>query len=160
MTTLHTQRRPAAAPSGVRPRALRVLLVDDEAGFREMAAEHLESVGMEVEQASSGSMAQEILKSRTFDIAVFDLKMPDGGGLELLTKVKPELPEMEILMLTAHASVDTAVEAIQRGAHHYLVKPIKLVELQAALERAAEKSALNRMQAGESARQAHENLLG
>ncbi|OGH62769.1 MAG: hypothetical protein A3G34_12230 [Candidatus Lindowbacteria bacterium RIFCSPLOWO2_12_FULL_62_27] len=120
-----------------------------------MAAEHLESAGFEVEQAGGGREALEILKVRTFDLAVFDLKMPDMSGLDLLTRVKSDLPEIEVLILTAHGGVDTAVEAIRRGAHHYLVKPIKLAELQAALERAAEKTALNRRQAGETAVRAH-----
>lgn len=151
MSTFTQQKDPPVTARGGRQRPLRVLLVDDEAGFREMAAEHLESVGMDVEQASSGTRAQEILKSRTFDLAVFDLKMPDMSGLDLLMKVKPDLPEMEILMLTAHASVETAIDAIRRGAHHYLVKPIKLAELQAALERAAEKVVLNRFHEGETA---------
>lgn len=150
MTTKTRFQETPMSPS-TRPRPLRVLLVDDEAGFREIAAEHLESVGMEVEQAESAGAAMAILKARAFDVAVFDLKMPGADGLNLLARVKPETPEMEILMLTAHGGVETAVEAMQQGAHHFLLKPVKLAELQAALERAGEKAALNRMREGRSA---------
>lgn len=124
-----------------------------------MSAEHLESVGMEVEQAGNGAAALAILKARAFDVAVFDLKMPGMDGLELLAKIKPETPEMEILMLTAHGDVDTAVEAMRRGAHHYLLKPVKLAELQAALERAGEKAVLNRMRDGQTAVREHRNKV-
>ncbi len=154
-TSTFTNTGSRTGPAGLNIRQVRILLVDDEAGFREMAAEHLESIGMEVEQAGGSEDALQILRNRTFDVAVFDLRMPGLNGIDLLKKVKPEAPEMEILILTANAGVETAVEAMRLGAHHYLVKPVKLAELQVALERASEKARLNRLKESETAVREH-----
>ncbi len=103
----------------------RILVVDDETGFRGFMAEALELQGHDVEQAGDGLEARELLKKRSFHVLLSDLKMPNMNGMELLGWVRAEQPELEVIMLTAHGSVGTAVEAMKIGAFDYLEKPLE-----------------------------------
>ncbi|MCB1057028.1 MAG: sigma-54-dependent Fis family transcriptional regulator [Acidobacteria bacterium] len=102
----------------------RVLVVDDEEGLREFIGEALSDVGHAVTLAGDGLEALDQLKGQAFDLMLTDLKMPRLDGIELLRRVRGETPGMEVLVLTAHGSVDTAVEAMKLGALDYLEKPI------------------------------------
>lgn len=127
----------------------RILVVDDEVGFREFIAEALEIHGHEVEQAGDGLEAQNILKKRTFQVILTDLKMPRMNGVELLGWLKSEQPEIEVIMLTAHGSVETAVEAMKIGAFDYLEKPLEGPDtLRLMVARAVERHDLRALKEG------------
>jgi two-component system, NtrC family, response regulator AtoC len=102
----------------------RILVADDEPGLRAFAAEVLQDDGHVVVQAADGVEAAQRLARESFDLLITDLKMPRLDGLALLRQARLEQPEMEVIMLTAYGSVDTAVEAMKLGAFDYLQKPI------------------------------------
>jgi two-component system response regulator FlrC len=102
----------------------RILIADDEPGIREFLADTLEGDGHEVVQAPDGNAAARLVDEQRFALVITDLKMPGMGGMELLRKLRGEQPETEIIVLTAHGSVDSAVEAMKRGAFDYLQKPL------------------------------------
>jgi two-component system response regulator AtoC len=123
----------------------RILVVDDEEGLREFLAEALAGDGHSVEAKEDGQAALEELGRRGYDLLVTDLKMPRLDGLELLRRAKAELPELEVLVLTAHGSVDSAVEAMKLGAFDYLQKPLSSpAELRLLARRALERRELSR----------------
>ncbi|MEM8962276.1 MAG: sigma-54 dependent transcriptional regulator [Acidobacteriota bacterium] len=102
----------------------RILVVDDEAGLREFLAEALVGAGHDVRVASDGVEALDRLAAESFDLLMTDLKMPRLDGMELLRRLEGTRADMEILVLTAHGSIDSAVEAVKLGAFDYLKKPI------------------------------------
>ena len=121
----------------------RVLVVDDETGIREFLAEALTDDDHEVASASSGEAAWDKLERESFEVVLTDLKMPGISGLELLKRIRERQPEVEVIMLTAHGAVDSAVEAMRLGAFDYLQKPVgSLAELRLVVRRAAERHAL------------------
>jgi two-component system response regulator FlrC len=123
--------------------AERVLVVDDEAGIRSFIAEVLEGEGLAVELAADGAQAAELLERRAFHLMITDLKMPRMGGMELLRFARRSVPEMEVVVLTAHGTVDSAVEAMKLGAFDYLGKPLSGPdELRLVVERALERRRL------------------
>jgi two-component system, NtrC family, response regulator AtoC len=102
-----------------------ILIVDDEEGIREFLAEALVSEGHDITQAADGPEALSLLHARSFDLMITDLRMPGAlSGIDLLRKARSEQPEMEVIVLTAHGTVDTAVEAMKLGAFDYLEKPV------------------------------------
>jgi two-component system response regulator AtoC len=121
----------------------RVLVVDDEEGVREYLAEALELAGHEVEQAGDGEAALARLRAGSFHLVLTDLKMPRLDGLGLLDAIQAETPETEVVVLTAHGTIETAVDAMRRGAFDYLQKPIgSPKELRLVVERALERRSL------------------
>lgn len=121
----------------------RVLVVDDEADIRSFIRDALEGEGHEVSEAGDGAQAQTMLTNEAFHVLITDLKMPRMGGMELVRWLKSEQPEVEALVLTAHGTVDTALEAMRLGAVDYLQKPLRsLQELRLLVERAAERRRL------------------
>ncbi|HVM94817.1 MAG TPA: sigma-54 dependent transcriptional regulator [Candidatus Acidoferrales bacterium] len=102
----------------------RILVVDDEEGIRSFLAEALALDGHAVEQAGDGEEAWQRLARESFDLLVTDLKMPRLDGLELVRRVRAQQPETEVIVLTAHGTVSTAVEAMRLGAFDYLQKPL------------------------------------
>jgi len=102
----------------------RILIADDEAGIREFVVDSLELDGHTVVAAKDGREAARLLDERGFDLVVTDLKMPGLDGVALLRKVRAEQPEVEVIVLTAHGTVDNAVEAMKLGAFEYLQKPL------------------------------------
>jgi len=121
-----------------------ILVVDDEPGIREFLAEALASDRHEVVTAANGSEAFHELQRRAFDLLITDLKMPGPlTGIDLLRRAKADAPEMEAIVLTAHGTVETAVEAMKLGAFDYLQKPIGSPgELRLLVARALERRAL------------------
>jgi two-component system response regulator FlrC len=102
-----------------------ILVVDDEEGIREYLGDALEDEGRTIVQAADGVEALGHLAKQSFDVMVTDLRMPGAlDGIDLLRKARAESPEMEVIVLTAHGSVDTAVEAMKLGAFDYLQKPV------------------------------------
>ena len=102
----------------------RILVADDEAGVRSFLAETLELGGHEVAQAADGEEALALLARRAFDLLVTDLRMPKRDGMEVLREAHARQPDLEVIVLTAHGSVSSAVEAMRLGAFDYLQKPL------------------------------------
>jgi DNA-binding response OmpR family regulator len=101
-----------------------ILIVDDEPKLARSLALILQRAGYAVSTAASGGQALQLLQAGAYDLAFFDIKMPDQSGIQLLGKVRSLYPDMPVLMLTAHASLDSAIEAVRAGARDYLLKPI------------------------------------
>ncbi len=101
-----------------------ILVVDDEAIVRDSLGKWFTEEGYDVSVAENGSAALDILSNRTFDVIFLDIKMPGMSGLELQRKIREFSPDATIVIITAFASVDTAVEALKDGAHDYITKPI------------------------------------
>ena len=121
----------------------RILVTDDEEGIRSFVAEALAADGHAVAQAADGNEALRKLAERGFDLLLTDLKMPGLDGMSLLRKVRAEQPELEVIVLTAHGTVDTAVEAMKLGALDYLQKPVGCpAELRLLVSRALERRSL------------------
>lgn len=117
----------------------RVLLVDDEERFLNTTGRLLGVRGFQVGTAASAPEALEELEQNPYDVVVLDIRMPGMSGIEALAEIKRRRPDVEVLMLTGHASVDAAVEIMRLGGADYLLKPCSMDELvdkiQAALER-------------------------
>jgi len=118
--------------------AARILVVDDEAGMVDLLQRILTAQGHEVACARSSEEAESRVSAETFDLVVTDLVMSGRGGEHLVRKVKEEFPDTEILVITAHASVDSAIEVMKLGAFDYLRKPLLPEELLHTVNRALE----------------------
>jgi two-component system response regulator HydG len=123
---------------------LRVLIIDDEEFHAEAVAESLQRVGYDCVIATSGLAGAKKIENEDFDVVLTDLRMPDMDGLAILRKAKEEVPDAEVVVITGHGDVKTAVEAIKQGAANYLSKPVDMVELRAIVDRAAERLRLAR----------------
>jgi DNA-binding NtrC family response regulator len=108
---------------------LRVLIVDDEDDFRETVVKRLNARKIIAEGAASGVKALQVLENKDFDVIVLDVKMPDMDGIETLRHIKKLKPEIEVIMLTGHASVEFGLKGMQLGAFDYVMKPAPLNEL-------------------------------
>jgi two-component system response regulator FlrC len=121
----------------------RILVADDEPGLREFIGDSLELDDHTVVPAKDGKEAARLLDERGFDLVLTDLKMPGLDGMGILRKVRAEQPEVEVIMMTAHGTVDNAVEAMKLGAFEYLQKPISGPdELRLLVARALERRGL------------------
>jgi DNA-binding response OmpR family regulator len=101
----------------------RILIVDDEEIARISLADILRLEGFEIQTAGSGQAAIDLLRSQTFDVMILDLKMPGMGGLDVLRAIVDSLPQLKVIVLTAHGSMDTAIQALRFRVHDYLLKP-------------------------------------
>ena len=108
---------------------LRVLIVDDEDDFRETIVKQLNARKILAEGAASGVKALQLLENKDYDVIVLDVKMPDMDGIETLRHIKKLKPEIEVIMLTGHASVEFGLKGMQLGAFDYVMKPAPLNEL-------------------------------
>jgi two-component system response regulator AtoC len=121
----------------------RILVVDDDEGVRTFLAEALEADGHDVRQAADGAEAARRLDAEGFHVLVTDLRMPGMDGMALVRKAAAEQPELEIVVLTAHGTVETAIEAMKLGAFDYLQKPVEGPEaLRLLVARAVERRTL------------------
>jgi DNA-binding NtrC family response regulator len=117
-----------------------IMLVDDEVSFVETTAKRLAKRNIKTVSAFSGEEGLETLKTnQNLDVIVLDVKMPGMGGIETLKKIKEEFPLIEVIMLTGHATVDSAIDGIKLGAYDYLMKPCDIEELIGKVEGAAQK---------------------
>jgi DNA-binding NtrC family response regulator len=117
----------------------KVLVVDDEAGVRFGIRDFLEQQGYEIEEADSCQDARHLFRVSRPDIVIADYMLPDGTALDLLPRLKEINPEIPLLVLTAHGSIDLAVRAIKEGAEQFLTKPLELPTLLVILQRLLEK---------------------
>ncbi len=124
--------------------AHRVLIVEDDSTVREQLAGALEDEGFNVGAVPSVEEALESLAVGEFDLIITDLRLPDGSGLKVVETARERQPDCPVLVVTAYASVDTAVEAMRRGAFHYLPKPFSLDGLLVEVEKAVEHGRLLR----------------
>jgi DNA-binding NtrC family response regulator len=123
---------------------LRLLIVDDEEKQRTMLSGFLSKKGYKCRTAGSADEALKLYEKGGLEIALLDMKMPGEDGLSLMKKLKSLDPQIQPIMMTAYGTVETAVEAMQSGAYHYISKPIDLNELLALIEGAGEKHHLLR----------------
>ncbi|MEQ8762930.1 MAG: sigma-54 dependent transcriptional regulator [Planctomycetota bacterium] len=124
---------------------VRILIVDDELDHAETMAESLERVGYDCQPVSDGEKARKLIAdSGEFDLVLTDLVMDEVSGLEILRAAKSFDPTIEVLVITGHGSIESAVEAMREGATAYLQKPINIEELRAVVERSAEKRLLSK----------------
>ncbi len=123
---------------------INILVVDDEIVNRENIAHVLAREGYQVETAESGIAALERLRRTRFDLVITDLRMAEMDGMQLMETVKEQQPDAEVIIITGFATVDSAVDAMLKGAFYYLPKPFKIPKLQDLVERALEKTRLRR----------------
>jgi DNA-binding NtrC family response regulator len=117
----------------------RILLVDDEKDFVEMLTLRLEEIGEEVLQAYSGLESLEKMKDVEIDVVILDIKMPGMDGIETLQEIKKRFPLVEVIMLTGHGTIETAVQGMKLGAYDFLIKPADFDDLVTKLNKARER---------------------
>ena len=116
------------------------MLVDDEVPFVETMTKRLEKRELNVITALSGKEALETLNTnRNVDVVILDVKMPGMDGIETLKEIKKAYPLIEVVMLTGHATVESAIEGMKQGAYDYLMKPCDIDQLMSKVEEATEK---------------------
>jgi len=118
---------------------LRILFADDEKSLQEFMRSELPRLGHEVTVCPDGKAAVKALEKSTFDAAILDLRMPGLTGIEVLEQLKQIAPDTEAIVMTGHASMETAIEAVRLGAFDYITKPCKLTEIEAILTKVLEK---------------------
>ena len=117
----------------------RILIVDDDAAVRSVLVKTLHEIGgFSVEEAESAEDALQKMESRTFDLVLTDLKLPGMDGLQFITRIVSSTPEILTILVTGHATIDSAVEAIKRGASDYLIKPFAMQDMLARVKRVLE----------------------
>lgn len=120
----------------------RVAIVDDEITVCKRLKKILDSEGYETEAFLTGQLFLERMKTSPFHIIFLDIKLPDIDGMEILLRIRGQHEEAEVIMITGYGSIDSAIEAIKKGAYHYVTKPFKLQEILALAAGAKEKIAL------------------
>jgi two-component system response regulator AtoC len=124
------------------PQLQRILVVDDEENIRHMLGAVLGQEGYEVVVASSASQALKEMAQQRFDVLLSDIRMPKQSGMELLDEVQAKYPDTVVIMMSAYGNVDTAIEAMKRGAYDYIAKPFKPDEVVLLLRKAEERERL------------------
>lgn len=119
-----------------------VLLVDDEEQFLKVLSQRLNGRGIKVDTSTSGEEALKRVEGKDFDAIILDLAMPGISGLETLKRIRSQNPEMQIIMLTGHGSVEKGVEAMKAGAVDFLEKPADLNKIMAKISEAKRKRVL------------------
>ena len=117
----------------------KILVVDDEAVIRELLISYLKMEGYTVDCAGNGIEALTMLKKDTFNLVITDIKMPGMDGLTLMSKIKQQYPELIILVMTGHTTIETTLAAIKRGAYDYIMKPFKIGEIRVAIHNALDR---------------------
>ena len=138
--------RQATSVDGIsyQPSDFRLLVVDNEAAHARAMTESLEKVGYRCDVATSGPDAAKQIERETYDIIITDMVMNDVDGMKILQLANERLPDCEVVMVTGHATVPIAVEAMQQGAFNFLEKPITPNRLRAIAEKAVDSVALKR----------------
>ncbi|MBM4044909.1 MAG: sigma-54-dependent Fis family transcriptional regulator [Planctomycetes bacterium] len=121
-----------------------LLVIDDDPAHAEAVAESLEKVGHKCLVATSGRQGLQMLEDQSPDVVITDMRMPDVDGMDILRAAKKQLPDVEVLLVTAFADVKDAVTAMQEGAATYLTKPVNIAELRTVVDKALQKQKLAR----------------
>lgn len=117
----------------------KILIVDDDANMRESVSDNLDVDGYETAQAGSAAEAVDQVKKQSFDVILMDYNLTDGTGIDAIKQIRALNTESQILMITAHASLDTALKAIQESVDDFLTKPVNFDNLKRAIARSLEK---------------------
>ncbi|MGH9516599.1 MAG: sigma-54-dependent transcriptional regulator [Terriglobales bacterium] len=142
----------AIAPTSFLPPVLRasensallnLLIVDDERAVREAAREAALVLGYRAAASDSADQAMRLLESQSIDVVLLDMKLPGTSGLEILRQIKSRRPDIEVIVITGHGTVESAVQAMKAGAYDLVTKPFSLEELKLLLERVAAHLKLN-----------------
>jgi len=121
-----------------------VLVIDNDESHAAAVAEALERAGFSCEVATSGKEGARLIENGTYDVIITDLVMSDMDGLQILAHAKQTLPDSEVILITGHGTIPSAVAAMQQGAFNYLLKPLDMAQLRAVTEKAAENVRLRR----------------
>lgn len=121
---------------------LRILFADDERSLQEVMRTELPRLGHEVTVCPDGKAAIKALEKSVFDAAILDLRMPGLTGIEVLEQIKQISPDTEVIIMTGHASIETAIDAVRLGAFDYITKPCKMAQIETILRKACEKREL------------------
>jgi DNA-binding NtrC family response regulator len=122
----------------------KILFVDDDSAIRSIVDKYLSRAGYNVSLAESGVEALKLLKGKKFDIVFTDFKMPGIDGIELLARIKEYSPEIEVIIVTGHGTLESAVKAMKTGSYDYLQKPFKLDLLKIIIDRIVEEKKIKR----------------
>src|SRR5262245_49139268 len=130
--------------NSIAPPPAKLLVVDDEPSLRQMLEISFRRAGYEVVTAAGYRRAKEAIEqsTRPFPVVVTDLAMPDGSGLDVLSAAKARSPATEVILITAHSTVENAIEAMRSGAYDFVTKPFQPAELTARVVKALEKQAI------------------
>jgi two-component system response regulator PilR (NtrC family) len=140
---------------------MRALIVDDELNIRKVLRVILEENNLEVDEAASVSESVTTIKDNYFDLAIVDLRLPDGSGIDILRTIKENSPDTVVLVITAFASTETAVETMKAGAYDYVTKPFNLDEIRIILKNISEKISLeNRVKELQQYADEYQNMIG
>src|SRR5438445_3600914 len=120
----------------------RVMIIDDERPVLMTLEALLNRHGYRVDTAGTASQGVKLLKSNLPSLVLLDLQLPDAHGLEMLDRIKTELPDVQVIILTAHDSLHNAIESIKRGAYHFISKPHAPEELLSLMEKSQAKQYL------------------
>jgi len=120
----------------------KILVIDDQRSIRNTLKEILEYEKNQVVTAQTGMEGLELLEKEKFDIVLCDIKMPEMDGIEVLQKVMDKSPEMPVIMISGHGNIDTAVDAIKKGAYDFIEKPLDLNRLLITIRNAVERKEL------------------
>lgn len=115
-----------------------ILFVDDDRRILAMVQEYLAEVGHTVDVVDSGAQALELIRERSYEIVFTDIKMPDVDGLQLLAAIKASRPATEVIIVTGHGSMESAIQAMKQGSYDYLQKPFKMSVLKTLIDRIRE----------------------
>jgi DNA-binding response OmpR family regulator len=118
----------------VKPGRVRILVVDDEENTRIVLARALELLGYQLDSASDGKQALERLEQFDYDLILLDLKMPEMDGVQVMEYIRHERPDLPVIVLTAHATLESAIQAVKAGATDYLLKPQRIADIQEAIQ--------------------------
>ncbi len=123
---------------------IQILVVDDEKSIRRLIQKELAAPHRLISTAGNAQEASDTIRRQRFDIIVLDIKLPDGNGLDLMISFREMIPEAEVILITGHGDIDTAVEATKMGAYDYITKPFDLDRLELVIEKAYQRVCLQR----------------
>lgn len=121
-----------------------ILVIDDEEPIRRLLQKELANARREVHVAESGAKAMAMARDQWFDVVIMDLRLPDVTGLDLLIRIRESIPHIEVIMITGHGDIDSAVEAMKLGACDFIRKPFNLDQLDLVVEKAYQRVLLSR----------------
>src|SRR6185312_15385013 len=120
----------------------RILVIDDEPSVTDALRLVLGELGHHVDSAKTGGEAKELLKGAPYDLVFTDLRLPDASGIDLLTIIKTDIPNTQVIVMTAHGSLDIAIDAIKHGAFYYIEKPFTPAQVTTLVGRVLEFEAI------------------
>lgn len=120
-----------------------ILIIDDDQSLRKTLGDILRAMGYETAAAANGMEGLALMRKNPLNIALIDIGLPDISGVEVMKRIKADYPSTEVIILTGHATLDSAIEAANSGAFSYLTKPYEIVQLMLNIKRANEKRQAN-----------------